>query len=83
MVLLFPLFRTIQKHIIYNRYCVLPNVVTPTSKEEERISQILHMSSNYLDNRLTEQVGSEAERQKYGEGETERQRQRGTEKQKN
>lgn len=69
MVLLFPLFRTIQKHIIYNRYCVLPNVVTPTSKEEERISQILHMSSNYLDNRLTEQVGSEAERQRDRETE--------------
>lgn len=45
-----------EKFIKYNDYCVFPNVFSSGSEESERISQILHISANLLDERLVEQV---------------------------
>ncbi|CAI4221247.1 unnamed protein product [Auanema sp. JU1783] len=40
----------------YQNYCVYENVIKPTVVDYNRISQIVHMSSNLLDIRLVEQI---------------------------
>ncbi|KAJ1347248.1 hypothetical protein KIN20_002265 [Parelaphostrongylus tenuis] len=43
---------------LYDKYCVHYNVIAPTISDFDRITQIMHVSADFLDNTIIEQVAN-------------------------